>query len=439
MIFRHKYLRIGGVEYNVALALRETLPTAYAPATLTRSRSTGIDLADPARFTVDVTVPAGFTPPQLGDDVQVSVVGREWDSNVSFVGQVESLARTRRVLRNADGSTFQATVYEVAATDLFGVLARRTIGDEPWPAEQVPDRWNRIRALVPDVPMVERADHSGFDFVAPRDVDNTSALQLLRDTVAMIDNELFIDVDGQIAYVPRNQTITAPDLWDPDESEPYVRGGAFATIHLPATAFADPGDVLDYDLVVNVARVTGKQDGTEPGEYADRIVTFTNAESRARHGESTWSVTGDGYADGTNVPDVDAMPAARRARRLVDSAGDPLWRLAGQVQVVPHLVADDGGGMSWITQLLDAGRMTPVVMLDGAPEGRDIWRVIGLQATWGSDAVEALALDVEPYEMAGPLGLTFTAVNTSPPLTFAQSAPMTFRQARTIDAIGFTD
>ena len=618
-MYVHKFLHIGGTEYNFHLADRDVLPTAYAPATLTRSRSTGIDHADPARFTVTVTIPVdmpgnpvvnpsfengttgwsafggtftatatptnptgpmagrvgrsvgqlltdgvestvpvyqegipvpaaqwaafrvwaafqpselmslqlrqevwfyddigdlitqardawtpgtsyqpgthltmtaqvppeaatcdvqlsmrglragqeseiyeasrlwlddvrlGFGPtvdlalsalayngpPQLGAAVQASVVGREQDDNLSFVGQVESLSRRRRTLRQPDGSTFDVDSFDVAATDLFGVLARRTVGDVPWPREQVPDRWNRIRALVPDIPMVKRDDYSGFDFVAPRDVDNTSALSLLRDTVAMLDNELLIDDAGMVNYRQRNQTITAPDTWDPDEPEPYIRGGAFSTIHLPARAFADPGDVQDYDLVVNVARVTGKRYDAGEDDYPDRIVTFTNADSRTRHGESTWSVSGDGLADGGNVPDVTAMPAARRARRLVDTAGDPLWRLAGEITAVPHLVTDDTP-TSWVTDLMSTDQVTPIVMLDGAPEGRDIWRVIGLSATWGSDAVEALSLTVEPYEMAGPLGLTFVATFTSgDPFTFALSAPMTFRQARTVDDIGF--
>lgn len=437
-LIRTNYLRVAGVDYNLAREFRADVPTAYAPATLTRSRSSGIEPPDPDRFTVDLTVPPGGTAPRLGDVVELSasptyVPGTD---DLTFIGQIESLRRRFHTFLRPDGTTFDATVYAIAATDWFGVLARRTVGDVPWPREQIPDRWNRLSALVPDVPMVTRADYSGDDVVAPRDVDNTSALQLLRDTVALHDDDLFINVSGEIDARSRSVVLTAPDLWNTTLPDPYLPGGAPTTLHAPARLFADPDDVQDYDLVVNVARVTGKQPGDEPDSYADTTGTFVNATSRDAHGESTWSVSGDGLAGGPGnaVSDIGATRAAARARRLVNVAGDPVWRLDGGLDLLPHLVTEDTD-MGWLASLLGSGFPLAILVLDGAPPGRDVWRIVGLRATWGGPPHDALTLDVEPYEMSAPLGLTFIGATVGPPFTFEASVPMTFARARTVGAV----
>lgn len=63
--------------------------------------------------------------------------------------------------------------------------------------------------------------------------------------------------------------------------------------------------------------------------------------------------------------------------------------------------------------------------------------MVGVTLTWGSDD-EALELEVEPYDMSAPLGLTFTGAFHDPPITFDMAAGLTFARALTIGSISYT-
>ncbi|KZM76630.1 hypothetical protein [Cellulosimicrobium sp. I38E] len=185
MIFSPRTLTIGTTTYNLDVAGRDTLPTAYTPATVQWSAPTGLDNPDPSTFSIDVTVPPGHARPQINDPVTLFVDVWPASGDVVFYGAVDTLRRTVREFRNADGSTFEVEVLRVTAIDWLGVLARRRLGDEPWPLESWAARALRIAELTADLPWASLpTDPTAQPQVAPRDIDATSALDILRDTIA---------------------------------------------------------------------------------------------------------------------------------------------------------------------------------------------------------------------------------------------------------------
>lgn len=336
--------------------------------------------------------------PQVGDDVDVwvSATGYGQQPLSAFSGRVESLTRSRRTMRRRDGSEFDVWWYHVAATDKLGVLARTRVGSTPWPEENVQQRWARIRALVPNVTIEadSRADQLNVQCAA-RDVDNVSALELLRDTVSIVDG-VILDLGGfGVISSNRDDILSGPD-------------NPFSLLHLPAAGFERGEDVLDYDLAINVARVTGKQLDAE-GEPIDTTVTYTNSTARSIYGESAYSISGDGMAP-TGGTFADTY-AAQRAERLVDEIAEPVWRIDGAVTAVQGALAalkaaNDDAGSGVYTDALQALIDEPLgrcVQFDGAPPGRDVFRVIGVRLTYGGARNEALELEVEPWQMVAPL------------------------------------
>lgn len=348
--------------------------------------------------TVNQSVSTEATPdqrPQLGDRVTVRLNASDDDPSTAGVvvldGAVQSMGRQfGKEFRTSDGDTFHADVYELDATDWLGVVARRTIGAAPFPEETPQQRWARIANLIPDVPFVLNID--GANTVAARDVDNVSVLDLLRDTVAISDGVVLCEGEAGMSSRSRSAINQPPD------------SNADVIVDIPAELVTDPGDVQDYDLVINVARVTGKvTDPESESGYADRTLTYTNDASRALHGESVWSTSGDGV--GTAGPGLEGSAAALRAQDIVQHAGNPMWRLADAVDVLAYRVGAPGVPAFSTTELrrlffLTWGGLDLMVRFVGAQPGRDVWRLIGMDMEWGGPDGDVLRFELEPPELA---------------------------------------
>ena len=329
--------------------------------------------------------------PLVGAEVNAWVAPRDYAQQVNstFRGWIESVTREQRTMRRRDGSTFDVWWYQIAATDALGYLSRLRVGDSPWPQENVQQRWDRIVALLPPgmVEASSRADQANVNCAA-RDVDSVPALELLRDTISIVDG-VVLDLGGfGVVGQPRDSFAYAPD--DP-----------FSLLHLPAVGFERGEDVLDYDLSINVARVTGKQ--ASGGEVSDNIVTYTNTLARRLYGESAFAISGDGMAptDGTLAD----TQAAQRAERLVDVAADPVWRIDGAVTAVPSILAPliiPGEQYDADLHSLMLEGLGRCIQFEGAPPGRDLFRVIGVRFTYGGARHDALEIEVEPWQMVAP-------------------------------------
>lgn len=431
--FTDPTLTIGGVTYNTVLADRDSVPTAYAPATLTWSQPTGLDGPDAATFTADVTVPIGYPRPQLLAPVYAAVSSAGSGANPVFVGAVDTLRRTVRTFRNPDGSTFDVEVLRVTAIDWLGILARRKIGDEPWPEELWGERVARIVALTSDLPWATVPMPNALPpvTVAPRDVDASGALELLRSTLAGVDFTLRCGADG-LDIVDRAQTTVYPDLIVvPAGGTAEVRQGdsPFA-VTLPARAVVDQDRVLDYDLVVNRATVTYKSPPeSEDADWTDTTLVYRDEASIQAYGETSFGIS----SDATEPSRADAV-----ARWLLRSA-TPKWRLAGAVELI--LDRTRLGFNAYLVSVLlhPTFRTGMCLSIDGAPEDdlRAV-RIIGGTLTYGSEADEALTLTPEPFTLAAPLGLRFIDtqnVSAGGDVTFAEMGALTFADAQLVSTI----
>ena len=251
MIFTPNLVQIGSTVYGMMLADRDTMPTAYAPATVQWSAPSGLDNPDPSTLTLDVTVPIGYPRPQLNDPVVLAVDVWPASGDTVFYGAVDTLRRTVREFRNPDGSTFEVEVLRVTAIDWLGVLGRRRIGDEPWPLESWAARALRIAELTADLPWAGLPDDpTEQPLVAPRDIDATSALDVLRDTIAGAGKIVTSSRDGlriedRPTWYPNQIVIRAAT----GQAE-VVAGGA-APFKVDARFVYDQDRVLDFDLIVN--------------------------------------------------------------------------------------------------------------------------------------------------------------------------------------------
>lgn len=87
----------------------------------------------------------------------------------------------------------------IIATGYIGRLARRMVGDIPWPAELDGERATRILTLAGYTPDPFYTD-KGTLTVLPRDVDRQPALTLLHDVASDGGGILWEDVQGRVLY-----------------------------------------------------------------------------------------------------------------------------------------------------------------------------------------------------------------------------------------------
>jgi len=402
MIFTPNLFTIAGTAYGMVLADRDTVPTAYAPATVQWSAPTGLDNPDPATLTIDVTVPVGYPRPQLNDPVVLAVDVWPGSGDTVFYGAVDTLRRTVREFRNADGSTFEVEVLRVTAIDWLGVLARRRIGDEPWPLESWAARALRIAALTADLPWATLpTDPTAQPQVAPRDIDATSALDVLRDTIAGAGKIVTSERDGlRIADRP---------TWYPNQivihgavgvGQAVVVPGGAAPFSVDARYVYDQDRVLDFDLIVNRTSVGYKVPPDDPeGDWSDSSVVYRDEASIQAYGETEWTIRSDA---------VDPAPMAQVARWAVGTAAQPRWRLDGALEFDLNQDRLIGHAPDFVYVVSTDYRHGMVAYIPDAPEDdlRAV-RIIGGTLTLGSDQDEALLLTPENFDFAAPRGLIF--------------------------------
>ena len=142
----------------------------------------------PSTLTWDAVDPA-LSWDDLGtlylDDVQVSTPSEGIERGVLvFAGRITSLSA-------AWDDTADAPVIDVVANGFTADLENRSVGDEPWPVEDVEARSTRILDLV-GLPIAIDVDTSLADtLLSWRDVDSQGASGLLKEVASSVDGVLW--------------------------------------------------------------------------------------------------------------------------------------------------------------------------------------------------------------------------------------------------------
>lgn len=99
-----------------------------------------------------------------------------------FRGRVSDVELTRKRVTSRNGEQLDGLLVTLSLADTLTELGNRMIASAPWPVETLGARRNRIAALVTDlVNGVETRPYWDTPNVAAADVDNRSALDLLRE------------------------------------------------------------------------------------------------------------------------------------------------------------------------------------------------------------------------------------------------------------------
>lgn len=355
----------------------------------------------PAGETYDTTLARTYL--QLGqawlDDVQLLAPAAGTRQEVSvFAGRITDVAA-----RYSPGAGM--SLVDVTAADFIADLGNVFIGDQPWPAETVQARMQRILALA-GVAMTLLVDpRPAAIVVGARDVDRRSAAELLADTASSVDAVL------RAAVHP----VTGPYVRVEDPGgRPALRqlalgaGGVVTIVPVaaPAGATVLPADLVEMDGtewqqsvadVVNRVQVSWQEQTNPPTE---RFVTMTDDPARGRLGERSATLS----------TDLTTSAAAQAvAQQLLARLSDSSWRIAG-------LAVDT------TRQTLDTERIATLVpLLDGTARiGRPL-QLTGVPQWWPGPATD-LALYLEGATLTHDAGCWRLDLVTSSPNGLGQSA-----------------
>lgn len=311
--------------------------------------------------------------------------------------------------------------YKITAADATAPASRIRVGSEPWPEEFGGTRSFRISQAAQDrgslltftSPRISR-------LLAPRDVDNQSALDCIQRVYASTGE---VSTGASTAYDMVTPT-QLPSFINRLTQNP-VTGKAQLTpgrvYQLPAGSIQANKVKIDTTDLTNQARI-GWRDAVA---QEDASTDYTNTASVNAYGPM--SRTFD-----TDLPEP-IGPAADRAKALTELQGSPRHRLSGDAVVVLANMPGQNG----MDALLDAvSGFTAVVEIPDPPAGiGNLHRVHGLKLTMGTEP--GLILKLEPYDSTWAAPIMFSEVQAGRPaasLTLAQCDTVTYAQIRTASA-----
>ncbi len=227
--------------------------------------------------------------------------------------------------------------WHIELTDVIGRAAATMLGDKPWPQEMVLTRFARINQLSAAGPLVDVSSYGLPNYlVGPRDVDNTSALQIIQEQFPI----------GSVSAISSEN----PDKISAWDVGSFERPGQEYRVRLPASAIEDTGRRLDRtSFITEVGFETffveyiGKGDderqtrtikGSHPKMLTSSRIMFISDEmnmtarfSWGKDGLFTW------------------------ARNQIDASTSPTVALPGE----PRIFVDQEGEAERVDLLLDIG------------------------------------------------------------------------------------
>lgn len=340
----------------------DTDPTVLSGLSVTWGRGTTIDQAEPATCTLTVLDTSGDRAflALLAVNRRLRVTAPDTDSQatpvVVFDGPITDIDAA---YDDAQG----AIVCTATAVDLAGELAQVKIGDQPWPAETLGDRANRIvglagaaigRPILASIPPTS----AGLP-VGRRDIDRRPVTDLLTDLAVTADSALsaghlldtmlaeIVRLDDPAARVPLYQLAKPGPLV---VIVPTTQNG----IELPAALVDLPPVTWRQDTADVLTRITVVwRDQTTSPDPTERDYTIGDDSAAARDLTVTTDLTTEAAA---------AALATRLLTRLTDTA----WRLPGAFWPLDRDLDADQAAAA--VQLLDGTRRAgAAIRLTGLP------------------------------------------------------------------------
>lgn len=309
-------------------------------------------------------------------------------------------------------------VYKITAADATAAASRIRVGSEPWPGEPAGTRAFRITQAARDLgSLLTFTGPAIYRELAPRDVDNQSALECIQRVYASTGE---VSTGAAQAY----------DMVTPTKLPMFIdrltinAGTGKAQItpgrvyDLPAGCIQRSPVKLDTTDLTNQFRLGWRNVATQE----DAATDYTNTASVNKFGPM--SRTSD-----TDLPSAEG-PAADRARAITELQGSPRPRLSSDAVVVLDAMPSQDG----VHELLDSVTgFASVVRIPDPPDGiGNLHRVHGLKPIIGREP--GLTLKLEPYESTWAQPVMFSEVQPNTdlgPLTFAKSDTVTYAQIRT--------
>ena len=359
----------------------EDEPTALSGLSIVWGRDTTVDQPAPAVCSFSVIDPPGGASfiDELHTGLAVEVFASDLDAGLErsvivFAGRITNLAG---VFDDALG----APRVDVTAADFTADLANVQIGAEPWLAEPMAARFERILELAAGGAIGASIDPElGALLVSWLDVDRQPADGLLKSLAESVDGVLWPSVDpvtGPFLLVENpGSRLSQAHLELVDGLVVIVIGaGAADTLSAcdvlrdPVTFVQDVSDVLTRAAVTWKAQTLDDDGLPAPTETTETLI---DAELEARFGIRSIELTTE-LAASEDALDV--------AGRLLARLSSDDWRASGFVVDADDLV--DAAGVRWVLDLLDNTTRPGLAI-----------RVIDLPP-WSPTAAPELALYVE--------------------------------------------
>ena len=316
---------------------------------------------NPSAATIDFTATPDAPLPAVVDVGAVVVVTTttELGSAVRFTGRVTDVVLG---WDDAGTDTPSAGVGQVTCVGMLADLARRVVGDEPWPTERDGVRVARVADMA-GIPLDPRWSDPGTVNLVPRDVDRADALSVIHDAANSAGGMLWQTRAGDIRYA------------DADH-----RRGAAPSLDLDACdVLVTPSWVRNLDGLVNAVSIGY---GVEPEGGGDQPRYIAeDATSITRFGRYAISPTTELAA----LADATAM-----GQLLLVRNSTPVWVMSSLPIDVGSL---DGGDTEALLSLdlHDLVRITGMPAIGTAPTASALW-VEGWR--------ERLAYGVHEFELA---------------------------------------
>ena len=254
---------------------------------------------------------------------------------------------------------------DVTATDFLGDLGNRYVGDEPWLAEPLQDRFLRVLQLarVPGETAItaDIATSVAGDEMTWEDVDHKAAAGLLRDMAASVDGVLWAAthlVSGpyvkledpanrpalyQLDLVNGRIVIVQVDIDDLPEAERPLDVSACDVLRDPVRWLLDVSDIATRTTVTWMDQTLDEEGNPQPTE---RTYALVDSGREAAHGTRNVSVQ-------TMLTD-EALASDVAERILSRMNGD--WRMSGLTVADADFTTPDATAANVLLTLLDGVR-----------------------------------------------------------------------------------
>lgn len=338
--------------------------------------------------------------------------------------------------------------YEVTASDVLAEAGRGRVGDEPWPAEPVPDRLARLNALAVQqgIPVASLSSDNplltegGGITARPRDIDAQSLVELYRKTAATLGAYPTTDYGGRLTLKRLEDTpvrVTQVALGDP------IPNTRREVVTLPRTIVPELPEAYTVADVVNRWTVNyAAPDPDDPTRVVESTYPIEWLDSVRRWGPHAETIDTEAYALDRPTLATVADNLITRLWRAGTALSEPAWRTTDPITLDARRV----------DELANSGTIRPPLEPGGSP-AYEAWRLVDVTKRHGqlvrirppvpaignsygvhpddkfyrlragrvdlADNKVELELHLEPYEQAGVPGSTLAELATPADRTLA--------------------